>query len=366
MGLFRRTKTVDIFFVGCEGTDIDRGIYSFYIDVTNGEILKKTFVKSLANPMSMSITKQKFRRVMNITYRNGSGKASDGGIWQYSCMELQLGLMARVGYEGRTYVASLMNPENTYAYGLDYYNAEIVIIPILGSKIIRVSDTLKLTGKSIDPIKQTESHPTSMMFTPDQKKLIVTDMGGDEIIFFDIIEKGRLVKDEVNSIKSVPGSGPKKLLFTHDYKFAYVINEISSTIETYTFENNHLTKIDECLTYSKDEFDGENIPTDVLITDDDRYILVTNKGDDTVVAFERDEEGKLKRFDCIETDEGPVTMKLFRNRWLVVCSKQGGSIESFELKAGDKKGIIYETHFQFAVHGPVCMETGAENLRVVK
>lgn len=73
--------------------------------------------------MSMSITKQKFRRVMNITYRNGSGKASDGGIWQYSCMELQLGLMARVGYEGRTYVASLMNPENTYAYGLDYYNA---------------------------------------------------------------------------------------------------------------------------------------------------------------------------------------------------------------------------------------------------
>lgn len=41
MGLFRRTKTVDIFFVGCEGTDIDMHLF-FYIDVTNGEILKKT------------------------------------------------------------------------------------------------------------------------------------------------------------------------------------------------------------------------------------------------------------------------------------------------------------------------------------
>ena len=28
MGLFSKTKTVDIFFVGSEGTDLDRGIYA--------------------------------------------------------------------------------------------------------------------------------------------------------------------------------------------------------------------------------------------------------------------------------------------------------------------------------------------------
>ena len=67
MGLFSRTKTVDLFFVGCDGTDLDRGIYGFYLDVTNGQIVKKKFVKSLANPIAM----RPFGRFMNITYRNG-------------------------------------------------------------------------------------------------------------------------------------------------------------------------------------------------------------------------------------------------------------------------------------------------------
>ena len=40
MGLFSKTKTVDIFFVGSEGTDLDRGIYAFYFNVDNGEIFR--------------------------------------------------------------------------------------------------------------------------------------------------------------------------------------------------------------------------------------------------------------------------------------------------------------------------------------
>ena len=82
MGLFSKTKTVDIFFVGSEGTDLDRGIYAFYFNVDNGEIIKKSFVKSLANPLAMN----KNGRFMYLTYRNGTGRAQDGGIWQYACM----------------------------------------------------------------------------------------------------------------------------------------------------------------------------------------------------------------------------------------------------------------------------------------
>ena len=75
MGLFSKTKTVDIFFVGSEGTDLDRGIYAFYFNVDNGEIIKKSFVKSLASPLAMN----KNGRFMYLTYRNGTGRAQDGG-----------------------------------------------------------------------------------------------------------------------------------------------------------------------------------------------------------------------------------------------------------------------------------------------
>ena len=153
MGLFSKTKTVDIFFVGSEGTDLDRGIYAFYLNVDNGEIIKKSFVKSLASPLAMN----RQGRFMYLTYRNGTGRAQDGGIWQYACMETQLGLAARIGNEGRTYIQTVLNKERDYAYAIDYYNGEVVTVPIKTSKIIRVSKTVKLDGHSIDPVKQTES-----------------------------------------------------------------------------------------------------------------------------------------------------------------------------------------------------------------
>ena len=136
MGLFSKTKTVDIFFVGSEGTDLDRGIYAFYFNVDNGEIIKKSFVKSLANPLAMN----KNGRFMYLTYRNGTGRAQDGGIWQYACMEVQLGLAARVGNEGRTYIQTLLNKNSSYAYAIDYYNGEVVTVPIKTSKSIKDSE----------------------------------------------------------------------------------------------------------------------------------------------------------------------------------------------------------------------------------
>ena len=363
MGLFSKTKTVDIFFVGSEGTDLDRGIYAFYFNVDNGEIIKKSFVKSLASPLAMN----KNGRFMYLTYRNGTGRAQDGGIWQYACMEVQLGLAARVGYEGRTYIQTVLNKERDYAYAIDYYNGEVVTVPIKTSKIIRVSKTVKLDGHSIDPVKQTESHPTFMTFTPDNTKLVVTDLGGDEVIFFTEGEKGELIKDEELSFKLTPGSGPLKLVYSKNRKFAYILNSISSTIACYSVKHNKFTLVDEVMTYSKDEYDGVNTPMDMVITENGRFIFVINKGDDTIVAFERDKEtGKLTRVDCMETDEGPKSLLLFRDKYLLVACKQGGSLESFEIKEDEKRAVLYETHYQFTIHAPVCMEKGTENLRVVK
>lgn len=363
MGLFSRTKTVDIFFVGSEGTDLDRGIYAFYLNVDNGEILKKSFVKSLASPLAMN----RDGRFMYLTYRNGTGRAQDGGVWQYACMEVQLGLAARVSNEGRTYIQTVLNKDRTYAYAIDYYNGEIVTIPVKSSKIVRVSKTVKLEGHGVDPIKQTESHPSYMTFTPDGTRLVVTDLGGDEVLFYSEGEKGELIKDEELSFKMEPGSGPSKIVYSHNRKNAYILNEISSTISIYSVKHNQFTKVDEIPTYSKEEFDGVNTPVDMLITENGNFVFVLNKGDDTIVVFERDHEtGKLTRVDCMETDEGPKSMLLFRDKWLVIACKQGGTLESFEIKEGEKRAVIYETHNSFTIHAPVCMEAGATNLRVVK
>jgi len=363
MGLFRRTKTVDIFFVGCDGTDLDRGIYSFYLDINTGEIIKKQFVKSMANPIGISQN----GRFVNITYRNGSGRATDGGVWQYAAMELQLGLTARTSNQGKTYLKTVTNDARDRCYAIDYYNGELCTIKIAKSKVVAFYKTsVKLTGSSVDPIKQTESHPSDLLFTPDHQKLIVLDCGGDEILLFDFDDEGLPVKDEEHSFKVTPGSGPRKMLFDSKGQYAYVINEISSMIDVYHYENGTFTKVQEILSYLTEEFSGDNTPVDMVIDSIDRYLLVANKGDDTVVVYAiNPDDGTIARADCIETDEGPRCMELFEDRWLVVASKLGGSLESFEIKDNERKGIIFETHSTYALHGPVCIFAGKRDLRVV-
>ena len=153
-------------------------------------------------------------------------------------------------------------------------------------------------------------------------------------------EKGYLQEDLERTFKTSPGTGPRKMIFSHDKKFAYCINEISSTIATYAYQDGHFTLLEEKLTYIKEDFEGVNVPTDFVMTDDNQYIAVTNKGDDTIVLFERGDDGLLKRKDLIETDAGPVALEIFRDRWLVVVSKQGGSVESFEIRKNES--LYYE------------------------
>lgn len=360
MGLFSRTKDVDMFFVGCDGTDIDRGIYGFYLDTTNGQIIKKRFVKSLANPIAMTTN----GRFMNITYRNASGQEVDGGIWQYACMDLQLGLAARVYLNGKTYVDNVTSEERKRCYAIDYYNGEIVSSPIVKSKLgkIRLEETLH--ASSVDPIKQSESHPTSILLTPDEAYLIVTDLGGDEVNVYTMDEEGRLLKDEERSFKVEAGSGPRKMIFDHQGQYAYMINEISSTIHVYAYQDGYFKLIQSLSSYLLEEYDGVNIPTDLVLSEDDSMLFVTNKGDNTLVAFAIGDDHTIARVDCLEVDEGPVCMLLLENKYLVVSSKSAGSVESFEIRYHERNGVLFETQSSVSIHSPTCMAIGKCHSRV--
>lgn len=354
-GLFGNKRRVKPLFVGSYGSDLTRGIYAFHIDIDNGEILKKKFYKSMASP-SVLYRRERF---IYTCYQNNSGQITDGGVWQYAAMDLQFGLAARVYYQGKTYVSCFVNEDRSYAYAVDYYNGEIIVIPILKQKIVKVSQVIKHTGKSIDVKRQAEAHPTFIDETPDHQRLFVCDLGMDEVVVYKIKNLGQLEKDEENSFKVAAGSGPKKMIFSKDGKFAYLLNELSSQVSVYAYDNCHFTHIQDIDTYPKDEYKGENLGGDIVLSDKNDYLFVTNRGHDSVAAFKVDEEsGKLEYIEFLDTDDNPVALALINDRWLIVAAKKGGTLESFELKRGESKGCLFETHFTYMVGEPVCMIEG--------
>ncbi|MEG0277534.1 MAG: lactonase family protein [Coprobacillus sp.] len=355
MGLFGMKRKVKPVFVGSYGNDLTRGIYAFHIDVDNGEILKKRFYKSIANPSTL----YRRERFVYTCYKNNTGLNSDGGVWQYAAMDLQFGLAARTSYKGRTYIDCFVNENRSYAYAVDYYNGEVVVIPILKQKIVRMTQVIQHTGSSADPVRQIQPHPHYIDETPDHKRMFVCDLGIDEVVVYKVIENGNLERDDENTIQLKPGSGPKKMVFSPNGEFAYVLNELSNTICVYKYDDCHFTFIQEIDTYDKVEYEVASLAGDILISEKGDYLFASNRGHDSVAVFRIDQEnGKLEYLEFVDTDENPRSMIIIDDRWLIVACQKGGTLESFELRRGESKGVLFETHFSYPVGEPVCMVEG--------
>ena len=348
-------RTVKPLFVGSNGNDLTRGIYAMQVDVNNGEFLKKGHFKSQGNPISM------FRRerFVYITYQNHTGMKTDGGVGQYAAMEMQFGLTAKASNDGKTFNHIFMNDEGTYGYAVDYHNSEVVTFSVVKKKITKVIHTIHHVGSGPDERRQTQAHPCYISQTPDSKRIFVCDLGMDEVVLYQANEDGLLVKDEENSFKVNSGNGPRKMIFSKDGRFAYLLNELSSTICIYQYEDCKFTFIKEIDTYYKEDYEYQNLGGDIITTRNGKYLFVSNKGYDSVRVYAMNEEtGELKYIEDIDTDENPAVLWIIKDRWLIVAAQKGGSLESFEIKEGERKGLMFETHFSYMLPEPVCIIDG--------
>lgn len=346
------------FFANSLGNNQTRGIYTFQIDVENGELLFKKHFSTPSDPFYAF----NFGRFVCITYRNRTGTVDDGGLCEYAATAETLALVSRATDKGKTYVHACTNGGLETAnklFAVDYYNGEVVTFKIDKKKLVRKIGEYKFSGKGIDPVKQALPYPTYVDFLPDQDKLFVVSLGLDKISLFDVEENGTLVYDNVNSLSLKPGSGPRKMIFNQAGNRAYVMNELTSTIDVYKYENLKFELLQTVDTYPKDDDDEEydNVPTDMVFNFDEDHFYVTNKGHDSLALFAVEEDGTLAYLDFEDTSPDPVNMLVFNeegNEWIVVACQKGGIIESYRY-ASEKGGMVIETEFSCMINEPVHM-----------
>ncbi|MEP6753905.1 MAG: lactonase family protein, partial [Chthonomonadales bacterium] len=95
----------------------------------------------------------------------------------------------------------------------------------------RVITFIQHKGTSADPKRQEGPHAHSVYFDPSGKYLVVNDLGLDRVFTykFDAVS-GELTAVKGGGMTTAPGAGPRHLAFHPNGKFAYVINELDSTI----------------------------------------------------------------------------------------------------------------------------------------
>ena len=168
------------------------------------------------------------------------------------------------------------------------------------------------TGKSVNPDRQEGPHPHCVTLDPANRFAFVCDLGLDKVLIYRFdAEQGKLTPSEPAFASLKPGAGPRHMTFRPDGRFAYVVNELDSTITAFAYlpETGALKELQTVSTLPP-YYDGPNFPAEIGIKPSGEYLYASNRGHESLVVFGIDQDkGTLKYIE--EQNAGGKTPRHF-------------------------------------------------------
>ena len=197
-------------------------------------------------------------------------------------------------------------------------------------------------GRSIDPDRQTCSHPHCIVPSPDGDHLCICDLGTDCIYVCDLDLK------EVSRVSAPAGAGPRHMVFSPDGRYGYCVNEMGSSVSVYAYEYGRLTLVNTVSTLPED-FDGASTGSAIRISPDGNKLYVSNRGHDSVAEFDvQGPELTLCRF-IFTHGQSPREMNVFGN-YLLCGNEFSHTVTVFDLTGDGSEPVC-----TFPVTRPWCI-----------
>jgi len=212
-------------------------------------------------------------------------------------------------------------------------------------------------GSSINASRQEGPHAHSIVVSPDNRYFYAADLGLDQVLGYHLDAKtSKLSPNEQPFVKTEPGAGPRHLLFHPNGKYIYVINELTNSVSLFDYnsESGRLTKRQTISTLPED-FDGTSHCADLKITPDGRYLYGTNRGHDSIAAYEISDDGRLALLGIEPSlGKGPQNLAIAPDGKLLLCANMpGNNVAVFRINP--QTGGLKSVGEPFEMTSPSCI-----------
>jgi 6-phosphogluconolactonase len=213
-------------------------------------------------------------------------------------------------------------------------------------------------GPGAQPGHQSSAHPHSVTIDATNRFALVPDKGLDRIYVYRLEpEHGWLVPHTTPFVDVHGGTSPRHLAFHPSQRFAFVTNEVGSTVTSFAFdaENGTLRELGTRSTVP-DGFTARNATADIRVHPNGRFVYLTNRGHDTVARFAVDEAtGGLTPLGHTSTQGGWSRAICFdpTGRLLLVANQNADTIVAFA--ADPDTGALVPTGATTPTPTPVCI-----------
>jgi 6-phosphogluconolactonase len=141
-------------------------------------------------------------------------------------------------------------------------------------------------GSGPNKERQAGPHIHCVTLSPDERFLLVNDLGTDHIWIFHVDLKTAELKETGAPWQAKPGSGPRHAHFHPSGKWVYSINEMASTVDVLAWDakNGTLKGLSE-VPLRDPAFTGQSNGAELAIDRRGRFLYASDRGDDVLVVF---------------------------------------------------------------------------------
>ncbi|MBL7911237.1 MAG: lactonase family protein [Bacteroidia bacterium] len=345
-------------FVGTYTHTDSKGIYVYKFNGKKGKLTEVTNTeKTVTNPSFLTVTQDgKYVYACTDTKTDTSGSVS---AFSFDKIKGKLTFLNKERSNGANPVYITLHNKNKFIINSNYTGSNITVYGINDNGSIKpISMELQLSGKSINKERQEKSHPHSVVFSPGHDYFVVTDLGADMIRTypFNADNEEPLNPNPPQLGYVVPGSGPRHITFHPNGKFAYCIEELSGTVQAYTFNRGKLDTLQRILIHTADT-KGPYSASDIHVSPDGKFLYAANRGKENNIAiFSIDDKGKLTFVEYQSTlGEIPRNFTIDPSgNYLLVANQVSGTIVVF--KRNQKTGKLKANGEQVKLPMPSCLQ----------
>lgn len=222
------------------------------------------------------------------------------------------------------------------------------------------TQTIQHSGSGANKARQEKAHVHSTILSPDEKFLLVCDLGIDKIDVrqFNYQAASAPLKPAVDSFVSIdPGSGPRHTCFYPGKPYVYAITELKGTVDAFHYANGKLKQFQTISSVPAD-FKGDIGSADIHLSPNGKFLYASNRGDANNIAIYKvsPTTGRLTLQGFQPTlGKGPRNFMIDpTGHWLLAANQNGKNVVVFSLD--QQTGMLKDSGKRIEMPAPVCLK----------
>jgi 6-phosphogluconolactonase len=356
----RRSKNEALVYVGTY-TKTSKGIYAWRLNTATGQLQPLGLAAETVNPTFLAVHPS--RRFLYAVSEISSFQGQKSGAVSAFAIDPKTGKLSFLNQapsRGAGPCHLTVDSRGRNLLVANYGSGSVAVLPISDDGRLReATDFVQHHGKSVDPKRQQGPHAHSVNLSPDNRFAMVADLGLDQVLVYRFNPAySTLAANEPPFAKVNPGAGPRHFAFHPSGKFAYVINELQSTVTAFTWaaDTGTLSEIQTISALPKD-FSGESYSAEVQVHPNGRFLYGSNRGHDSIAVLAIDEaQGTLTPVEHIPTQgKWPRHFGIDPSGTLLLAANQNSdNITVFRIDP--KTGRLQAAGQSLEVGSPVCVK----------